>query len=149
MLLYSNNYYLFVPSLHLKMKRTITPSSDVGLDESGYFNLATTDGNLMFLSGQVPETEDGKLLNDAPIREQTDQCLQNIQSVLESEGLSMGHILKTTIYAVDMQNYDAVNEAYGEHFDEYPARTFVGVTGLWGGVSVEIEAIATVEKSER
>jgi reactive intermediate/imine deaminase len=99
----------------------------------------------VFTAGQVPETEEGEVLNDAPIKQQTDQCLKNLKTVLESEGLTLEHILKTTVYVVDIQNWEMVNEAYGEHFQELPARTTVGVTGLWGGVDVEIEAVATTE----
>lgn len=125
------------------MRKIIDPGTDTGLDEEANFNLATTDGDLVFLSGQVPETEDGELLRNAPLKQQTDQCLQNLTSVLEAEGLGTEHILKTRIYVVDIQHYDEVNEAYGEYFDKYPARTFIGVTGLFGGVDIEIEATAT------
>lgn len=125
------------------MKEILSTEASTG--QVGNFNLGTSDGELVFTAGQVPETDEGEVLNDAPIKEQTDQCLHNLQSVLESEGLSMEHILKTTVYVVDIQNWEMVNEAYGEHFKELPARTTVGVTGLWGGVDVEIEAIATTE----
>lgn len=125
------------------MKEILSTEASTG--QVGNFNLGTSNGDLIFTAGQVPETDDGEVLSDAPIKEQTDQCLQNLQSVLESEGLSLGHILKTTVYVVDIQNWEMVNEAYGKHFDEFPARTTIGVTGLWGGVSVEIEAIATTE----
>ena len=127
----------------LKMKELITTDKQTG--QVGNFNLGATDGDLVFTAGQVPETDDGEVLTDAPIEEQTDQCLANIASVLESEGLSLDHVLKTNVYLVDIQNWERFNEAYGKHFDELPARTTVGVTGLWGGVDVEIEAIATTE----
>jgi len=120
-------------------------STAAGAGQVGNFNLGTSDGDLVFTAGQVPETEDGEVLTDAPIEEQTDQCLRNIEAVLESEGLTMEHILKANVYLVDIQNWERFNEAYGEHFEEPPARTTVGVTGLWGGVDVEIEAIATTE----
>lgn len=111
----------------------------------GNFNLGISNGDLVFTAGQVPETEDGEVLTDAPIEEQTDQCLRNIEAVLASEGLSMEHVLKMNVYLVDIQNWERFNEAYGKHFEDPPARTTVGVTGLWGGVDVEIEAIATTE----
>ena len=116
-----------------------------GTGQVGNFNLGTSNGDLVFTAGQVPETEDGEVLTDAPIEEQTAQCLENLEAVLESEGLSMDHILKTNVYLVDIQNWERFNEAYGQHFHEPPARTTVGVTGLWGGVDIEIEAIATTE----
>ncbi len=125
------------------MKQIVNTESGTG--QVGNFNLGTTNGELVFTAGQVPETEEGEVLNDAPIKQQTDQCLKNLKTVLESEGLTLEHILKTTVYVVDIQNWEMVNEAYGEHFQELPARTTVGVTGLWGGVDVEIEAVATTE----
>jgi reactive intermediate/imine deaminase len=125
------------------MREIISTSSKTG--QVGNFNLATTNGELVFTAGQVPETDDGEVLRDAPIEEQTDQCLRNIESVLEAEGLSLEHVLKVNVYLVDIQHWERFNEAYGVHFDELPARTTVGVTGLWGGVDVEIEAIATTE----
>ena len=120
-------------------------STAAGAGQVGNFNLGTSNGNLVFTAGQVPETKDGEVLTDAPIEEQTDQCLCNIEAVLESKELSMEHILKANVYLVDIQNWERFNEAYGEHFEDPPARTTVGVTGLWGGVDVEIEAIATTE----
>lgn len=122
------------------MKRTIRPDSDAG--QVGNFNLGTTNGDLLFTAGQVPQTDDGTVLNDAPVEEQTHQCLDNIASVLASEGLTMEDVLKTTVYIVDIQNWERVNEADGEHVEEYPARTAVGMTGPWGGVDVEIQAVA-------
>nr|ABQ75786.1 endoribonuclease L-PSP [uncultured haloarchaeon] len=125
------------------MKEVLTTDAKTG--QVGNFNLGINTGELIFTAGQVPQTDDGELLNDAPIKRQTDQCLRNLEAVLTSEGLSMEHIVKTTVYVVDIQNWEMVNEAYGNHFDELPARTTVGVTGLFGGADVEIEAIATTE----
>jgi reactive intermediate/imine deaminase len=125
------------------MMKVIDTDNTTG--QVGNFNLATTDDNLVFTAGQVPETDDGEVLDNASIKKQTAQCLKNIQSVLETEGLGLDDILKTTVYMVDIQNWKKVNEAYGEYFDTFPARTAIGVTGLWGAVDVEIEAIAKVE----
>ncbi len=125
------------------MKKIVT--TDEKTAQVGNFNLGTSNGDLVFTAGQVPETDEGEVLRDAPIEVQTDQCLSNIEAVLESEGLGLEHILKTTVYLVDIQNWERFNDAYGKHFDELPARTTIGVTGLWGGVDVEIEAIATTE----
>jgi len=125
------------------VKRTIRPDSEVG--QVGNFNLATTNEDLVFTAGQVPQTDEGEVLNDAPVEKQTHQCLENISAVLANEGLTLEDILKTTVYIVDIQNWERVNEAYAQHFEEYPARTAVGVTGLWGGVDIEIQAIAAAD----
>jgi reactive intermediate/imine deaminase len=124
------------------MRRTITPDDAPG--PVGNFSLGTTNGELVFTAGQVPETRDGELLRDGTVEAQTEQCLQNLERVLAAEGLGLGDLLKTTVFLVDIDNWERVNEAYGEFFGEVepPARSVVGVTGLWGGIDVEIEAVA-------
>lgn len=89
---------------------------------------------------------EGDVLNDAPVEEQTVQCLENLEGVLAAEDLTLHDVLKTTVYIVDIQNWDRVDEAYSEYFaDDPPDRSAVGVTGLWGGVDVEIQAIETTD----
>lgn len=125
------------------MQRTITPDDAPG--PVGNFSLGTTNGDLVFTAGQVPETRDGEVLRDATVEAQTEQCLRNLQRVLAAEGLGFEDVLKTTVFLVDIQNWEQVNEAYGEFLGEagLPARSVVGVTGLWGGIDVEIEAVAS------
>lgn len=125
------------------MKRTLSPDDAPG--PVGNFSLGTSNGDLVFTAGQVPETTDGEVLVDATVEEQTEQCLSNLEAVLESEGLALDDVLKTTVFVVDIQNWDRVNKAYGAFFDDPPARSVVGVTGLWGGIDVEIEAVAAVD----
>lgn len=122
------------------MKRTIHTERAPGA--VGAYNQATTNGELLFTAGQVPETDAGQVLADAPVEEQTHQCLDNLVGVLEAEGLALEDVLKTTVYLVDIDRWDRVNDAYGSRFEtEPPARSVVGVTGLWGDVDVEIEAV--------
>lgn len=127
------------------MKRTI--KTDTAPAPVGEYNQATTNGALLFTAGQVPETTDGQPLADGTIEEQTRQCLDNIAGVVAAEGLSMEDVLKMTVYLVGIEHWDRVNDVFGRYFEaEPPARSVVGVTGLWGGVDVEIEAI--VDASE-
>ncbi|MFB6081135.1 MAG: RidA family protein [Haloferacaceae archaeon] len=126
------------------MKRVIKTQTAPG--SVGAYSQATTNGELVFTAGQVPETMDGDVLNDAPVEEQTRQCLENLKGVLEAQDLTLRDVLKTTVYIVDIRNWERVNEAYSEYFDEEPpARSAVGVTGLWGGIDVEIQAIAATD----
>lgn len=125
------------------MKRSVKPDDAPG--PVGNFNLATTNEELVFTAGQVPETKEGEVLNDATIEEQTEQCLQNLEQVLAAEGLTLDDVLKTTVFLVDIQNWDRLNETYGTYFDDPPARSVIGVTGLWGGIDVEIEAVASLD----
>jgi 2-iminobutanoate/2-iminopropanoate deaminase len=101
-------------------------------------------GNMLFTSGQVgrnPST--GKLANG--IVEQTRQTLKNLQSVIEAGGSSLDKTLKVTIFIVDINLKDAMNDVYREFFPtDPPSRTCVEVSALSPGVLVEIEAVAGV-----
>lgn len=126
------------------MKRSISTSD--APEAIGPYSQATTNGDIVFTSGQIPLTPDGELLDDEPIEVQAEQSLDNIKAVLESEGLSMRNILKTTVLLDDIEEYETVNEVYASYFDEEPpARSAFEVANLPAGVGVEIETIATTE----
>ncbi|UWG46671.1 Translation initiation inhibitor, yjgF family [Halanaeroarchaeum sp. HSR-CO] len=109
----------------------------------GAYSQATTDGSLLFTAGQIPLTPDGDLLDDEGVDVQTRQSLENIKAILEAEGLNMQDVLKVTVYLADIEDFDVMNDAYGEYFrDNPPARSAVQVGALPKGVDVEIEAIA-------
>lgn len=98
--------------------------------------------DLLFLSGQTPLGDDGKLI-DGDIGAQTSRCLQNLSAVLAAAGLSEADVVKATVFLVDMSDYSAMNSAYQAHFGEpRPARSTIGVAALPLGARVEIEAIA-------
>jgi len=109
----------------------------------GPYSQAIRDDEFLFLSGQIALTPDGEDRVDEPIEAQTRQCLDNIAAVLESEGLGMENIMKTTIYLTDIEEFGAANEVYESYFDANPpARSTIGVAGLPLGAAIEIEAIA-------
>jgi len=124
------------------MKRIV--STDAASAAVGAYSQATTNGDLLFTAGQIPLTPDGELLDDEPIDVQTEQALDNLVAVLDAEGLGPEDVLKVTVFLDDIDDFDAMNEAYAAYFeDEPPARSAVGVDELPKGVGVEIEAIAT------
>lgn len=126
------------------MKRVI--STDDAPAAVGAYSQATTNGDVLITAGQLPLTTDGELLDDRPVAEQTRRCLENVGAILESEGLSLEHVLKTTVYLDDIDDFDEFNEAYGEFFrNDPPARSAIGVGAVPKGAAVEIEAIATTE----
>ncbi len=126
------------------MKRIISTSE--APEAIGAYSQATTAGDLLFTAGQIPLTPEGELLADESIAVQTRQCLENVKSIHESEGLSTQHVLKTTIYLDDINEFEGMNEAYAEYFaDNPPARSASEVGSLPKGAAVEIEAIATTE----
>jgi len=126
------------------MKRVI--STDDAPAAVGAYSQATTNGDLLITAGQLPLTTDGELLDDASVADQTTQCLENVAAILESEGGSLGDVLKTTVYLDDIEDFDEFNEAYGEFFEsEPPARSAIEAGAVPKGAAVEIEAIATTE----
>ncbi len=96
----------------------------------------------IFLSGQIGiDPEKGELKER--IEEQTKQIFENIKNILESKGLSMDNILKTTIFLKNIEDFQKVNEIYSNYFKEpYPARTTVVVKELPKNALIEIEVIA-------
>jgi len=129
------------------MKRII--ETDDAPAAVGAYSQATSDGSLVFTAGQIPMTADGDLLDGEPIENQTDQALYNLDAVLDEAGASSEDILKVTVFLEDIDDFEAMNEAYAVYFDDQPpARSAVEVAALPKGVGVEIEAIASVEKAE-
>jgi len=124
------------------MKRIIdTPDAPAAV---GAYSQAMTDGDLVFTAGQIPMTPEGDLLDDEAIAVQTRQSLENVKAILEDEGLTMQDVLKVSVFMDDMQDFDEMNDAYKEYFqDNPPARSAVEVANLPKGAGVEIEAIAT------
>ena len=100
---------------------------------------------LVFVSGQIPLDPATGQTVPGGIAEQTDRVLRSIAGILMSAGLSMDHVVKTTVYLVDLGEFSAMNEVYGRHFKAgcFPARATVQVSALPKGARVEIDAIAS------
>jgi 2-iminobutanoate/2-iminopropanoate deaminase len=111
----------------------------------GPYSQAIQAGNLLFLSGQIPiDPKTGELVK-GDIRKQTQQVLENIKGVLESQGLGMEDIVKVTIFLKDIGNFNQVNEVYATYFPSSPpARSTVQVAKLPKDADIEIEAIALI-----
>lgn len=111
----------------------------------GPYSQAIGAGDLLFLSGQVPiDPKTGELV-PGDIATQTERVLDNLGAVLEAGGSDFAHVLKTTIYLVDLGDFQAVNQTYAKRFSGAPpARATVQVSALPKGARVEIDAIARV-----
>ncbi len=111
----------------------------------GPYSQAITANGFIFCAGQIgldPQT--GELTTG--IEKQTHQVINNLKAVLEEGESSLEHIVKTTIYIKDMNDYAKVNEIYGSYFaDHKPARATVEVARLPKDALVEIEAIAVTK----
>jgi reactive intermediate/imine deaminase len=109
----------------------------------GAYSQATSNGEIVFTAGQIPLTSDGGLKADAPIAEQTELALDNVEAVLAEAGAKMSDVLKVTVFLADIDDFDEMNETYGTYFgDQPPARSAVEAGALPKGVGVEVEAIA-------
>jgi 2-iminobutanoate/2-iminopropanoate deaminase len=111
----------------------------------GPYSQATQAGNFLFLSGQIPiDPKTGELVK-GDIRKETQQVLENIKGILESQGLGMENVVKSTIFLKDIANFNQVNEVYATYFPSSPpARSTVEVAKLPRDADIEIEAIAFI-----
>jgi len=109
----------------------------------GPYSQAIHSGDLVFLSGQVPiDPKTGELVV-GDIATQTERVLDNLGAVLAAAGCGFGDVVKTTIYLIDLADFQAVNQTYAKRFTAAPpARATVQVSALPKGARVEIDAIA-------
>ncbi len=111
----------------------------------GPYSQAIQAGNFLFLSGQIPlDPKTGELVK-GDIGRQTQQVLENIKGVLESQKLGMEDVVKVTIFLKNIGDFSRVNEVYGTYFPSSPpARSTVEVARLPRDADIEIEAIALI-----
>ena len=110
----------------------------------GPYSPALSIGDFVFISGQLGmKAETGELCEG--VEAQTRQAMENMKAILQARGLDTRHVVKTTVFLADMNDFAKVNEIYAKYFTEnYPARSCVEVARLPKDVLIEIEAI--VEK---
>jgi 2-iminobutanoate/2-iminopropanoate deaminase len=111
----------------------------------GPYSQAIKAGGFVFVSGQIPiDPQTGQFVSGG-VAEQTERVLKNLSAVLEAAGSSLGQVVKTTVFLVDMKDFGAMNEVYARFFSaEPPARATVAAAGLPRDARVEIEAVALV-----
>ncbi len=108
-----------------------------------YSQAVDSGAGLVFLSGQLPIDPATGAFPEGGIQAQTRQSLRNVQAILAAAGLSLAHVVKTTVFLSDMADFAAMNEVYATFFAEpFPARSAVAVKALPKGALVEIECIA-------
>ena len=101
---------------------------------------------MIFLSGSIPMDPATGQLRTGDITEQTTQVLDNVRSLLEAAGAELRHVVKTTVFLADMNEFAAMNEVYAKYFSTpYPARSTVQVARLPKDCKVEIEVIAVLD----
>lgn len=124
------------------MKTISTANAPAAIGPYAQGNIA---GGFLFASGQIPlDPETGEIVGST-IEEQTAQVMKNVAAILEVAGTDFDHVVKTTCFLNDMNDFAAFNAEYAKSFGEVrPARSAVAVEKLPKGALVEVEVIAEV-----
>ena len=109
----------------------------------GPYSQAVAAGDLVFCAGQVALEPASGASVTGDVRAQTERVLDNLSAVLVAAGSDLSHVVKTTVYLTDFNDFAAMNDVYAKRFgDHRPARATVGVSALPKGLRVEIECVA-------
>ena len=109
----------------------------------GPYSQAIRAGSTVYCAGQIPlDPKSGQIVSGG-IDAQTRRVLDNVGAVLRAEGLAFDDVVKTTIFLMDLADFQMVNEIYASYFKQQPpARSTVQVAGLPKGARIEIEVVA-------
>ncbi len=109
----------------------------------GPFSHAVQAGDAVYLSGQTGTDAATGVLVPGDVAAQTEQVFRNLTAVLKAAGLTLEHVVKCNVFLVNMNDFQAMNAVYADHFNApFPARSTVAVLALPRGAQVEIEMIA-------
>jgi 2-iminobutanoate/2-iminopropanoate deaminase len=112
----------------------------------GAYSPALKAGGLLFISGQVPIDPATGTVVEGDIGAQTRRVMQNIGALLEAAGLSYGHLVRTTVFLADMNEFSAMNAVYSTFVTEpFPARSTIQAGRLPRDARIEIDAIAAYD----
>jgi 2-iminobutanoate/2-iminopropanoate deaminase len=125
------------------LTKTAVRSPD-GARAVGPYSPALRAGNLLLISGQIPlDPATGQIAAGTGITEQTRRALENMGALLAAAGLTFDHVVRTTVFLADLEDFAAMNEVYSRFFSEpYPARSTVQAGRLPRDARIEIDAIA-------
>ncbi len=108
----------------------------------GPYSQAVKANGVVYISGQIPIDPKTSELVKSGIEDEVRQVMKNLKAIIEKSGSSIDKVLKCNIYLKDMNDFDVVNNVYGEYFTKHkPARACVQVARLPKDVSVEIDAV--------
>lgn len=109
----------------------------------GPYSQAIIAGDTLYVSGQIPVVPaTGAIVSDK-VEEQARQVMENVKAVVEAAGLTLGHVVKTSVFIKNMDDFGTINAVYSQYFKENcPARACVEVARLPKDVLLEMEAIA-------
>ena len=118
--------------------------TDLAPAPGGHYSQAVRAGQFLFISGQLPMTNTGKLVS-GPAAEQTRQTLDNVKAILEAAGGNITDLVQVTVYITSIEYWPEVNAAYQAYLGDSqipPARAVVPVKELHYGALVEIQAVS-------
>ncbi len=111
----------------------------------GPYSQAIRAGNLLFVSGQIPLDPATGAMVEGDLAAQTRRVFQNLEAILAAAGLTFDHVVRTTVYLADMNDFPVMNEVYGTYFSApAPARATVQAARLPRDARVEIDLIAAL-----
>lgn len=117
-------------------------STDKAPQAIGPYSQAIQSGNYLFVSGQIPLTPEGEMV-EGGIEAQAHQVFRNVQAILEAAGTSLDRVVKVTLFLTDLSYFATVNAIYEQYLGHVkPARSTVQVAALPKGALIEMEAIA-------
>lgn len=109
----------------------------------GPYSLGTQIKNMVFLSGQISQDNEGKVIAPGDAKAQTRCVIEKIQLILAEAGMTLNDVVSTTVYLQNLSDYAAMNEVYIEFFKkDFPARATVRADLAGEGLLVEIAGIA-------
>lgn len=110
----------------------------------GPYNQAVKSGNTLYISGQIPLIPETMELFSGTIKEETELVMNHLNAILEAADMKFEHVVKTSIFIDDMDNFGKINDVYGRFFnnDTAPVRETVAVKTLPKNVRIEISMIA-------
>ena len=126
-------------------KEVVSTDRAPGPFQGAPYNQAIRVGELVFVAGQLGiELETSELAGET-VEEQTEQIMQNLAAILEAAGSGLDKLVKTTVFLLDLHDFNNMNAVYARHVgDRPPARSTIGISQLPSGARVEIEAVAHV-----
>lgn len=125
----------------MKVVATEKAPKALGPYSQGYIH-----NGMFYSAGQIPINPATDTIEEVTIEGQTEQVCKNLGAVLNAAGSSFDHVIKTTCFLANMEDFAAFNEVYAKYFVSKPARSCVAVKTLPKNVLCEIELIAVVEE---
>ncbi len=120
-------------------------STDAAPKAIGPYSQGIRTDSLLFVSGQVPIDPATGAIVEGDIKAQTHRVLRNIGEILAAGGASFDHVVRTTVFLADMNDFSAMNEVYAGYFSTpAPARATVQVSRLPRDARIEIDVIAAL-----